>query len=148
MARELENRWNATLQRVAGIEGKLAKLEADKRPGSAVDKDALLRLADDLPRVWNSPGTDTAAKQRLARLLIEEVIINLDDERWETVVTTHWIGGRHTEERIPRRKVKARDVEQLPNASEVMRRLGGQYPDRELAVTLNRMRCRTEDDET
>lgn len=148
VARELENRWNAALQRVADIEAKLAKLEADKCTGPSINPEALLRLADDLPRVWNSPRTDTAAKQRLARLLIEEVIIDLDDERWEAVVTTHWIGGRHTEERIPRRRVRARDAEPLPNASEVMRRLGGQYPDRELAVTLNRMKCRTADDET
>ena len=33
-------------------------------------------------------------------------------------------------------------------ADVVMRKLGGQWPDRELAVTLNRMRCRTDDGET
>ena len=32
-----------------------------------------------------------------------------------------------------------------PDPVEVMRKLGGRLPDRELAVTLNRMRCRSED---
>jgi hypothetical protein len=33
-------------------------------------------------------------------------------------------------------------------ADDVLRKLGGHWPDRELAVNLNRMRCRTEDGET
>lgn len=148
VARELENRWNTALQRVGEIEEKLASLQTAEQERPAVDPDVLMQLADDLPRVWNDPHTDTRAKQRLARLLIEEIIINLDDENWETVVTTHWIGGCHTEERIPRRRIRARDAEPLLEVSEVMRRLGGQYPDRELAVTLNRMRYRTADNET
>ena len=37
------------------------------------------------------------------------------------------------------------DHDHAPNAVEVMRKLGGQWPDRELAVTMNRMRCRSPD---
>jgi hypothetical protein len=107
-----------------------------------------MRLAQDLPLVWNAAGTDARAKQRLVRLLIEEVVIDLDEQRNEAVLVVHWIGGRHTEVRMARRKTGRYPADRGPAANEVLRKLGGHWPDRELAVTLNRMRCRTKDGET
>lgn len=107
-----------------------------------------MRLAQDLPLVWNAAGTDARAKQRLVRLLIEEVVIDLDEPRSEAVLVVHWIGGRHTEVRMARRKTGRYPADRGPTANEVLRKLGSHWPDRELAVTLNRMRCRTEDGET
>lgn len=39
-------------------------------------------------------------------------------------------------------------ADRKPNAVEVMRKLGGQWPDREVAVTMNRKRCRAPDGAT
>jgi hypothetical protein len=105
----------------------------------------LLSLAHDLPKAWNSTETDAAAKQRLTRIVIQEVVIDLDDKSNEAVVTVHWTGGRHTELRVARTKTKRRPDNQRPAAVEVMRKLGGRYPDQRLAVTMNRMRCKTAD---
>ena len=113
-----------------------------------VDRDALLRLAEDLPKAWEAAGADARAKQRLVRLLIEEVVIDLDDAANEAVATIHWIGGRHTEIRMARRRTGRYPEDRSPSPAEVLRKLGGQWPDRELAVTMNRMRCKTEDGET
>jgi len=148
VARALEARWNAALERVTALEGRIARLDAEMSAQPKVDRDALLRLAQDLPRAWAAAGADARAKQRLVRLLIEEVVIDLDDAAHEVVVTIHWIGGRHTEIRVARRKTGRYPVDRSPNAVEVIRKLGGQWPDRELAVTMNRMRCKTEDGET
>jgi hypothetical protein len=83
-------------------------------------------------------------KQRIVRILIREAFVDVDAEANEAIVTIHWTGGRHTEVRVAR--VRGRyPANRLPSAVAVMRKLGGQWPDRELAVTLNRMRCRTED---
>jgi hypothetical protein len=38
------------------------------------DKEVLLSLAKDLPAVWNSPSTDMRLKQRIVRILIQEII--------------------------------------------------------------------------
>ena len=40
------------------------------------DKEELLRLAKDLPAVWESPTTDLALKRRITRILIHEIIAN------------------------------------------------------------------------
>lgn len=148
VARELEARWNTALERVATIEGRLEQLIAAAAARPKVDREALLQLAHDLPAAWNAPTTDMRARQRLTRLLVEEVIINLDDAAREAVLTVHWVGGRHTEVRVGRVSCGRYPADRVPDAVEVMRKLGGHWPDRELAVTMNRMRCRTSSGET
>ena len=145
VARELEARWNAALERCAALERRVARLDDEIEARPRVDHDALLRLAQDLPRVWNALETDARAKQRIVRLLIEEIVVDLDDEAHEAVVLIHWIGGRHTEVRVVRRRTGRYPDGRSPSAVEVIRKLGGQWPDRDLAVTMNRMRCKTPD---
>ncbi|GIK96324.1 MAG: hypothetical protein BroJett029_05330 [Alphaproteobacteria bacterium] len=77
-------------------------------------------------------------------ILIREVLIDLDDATKEAMVTIHWNGGRHTELRVPRVRC-GRCPDRKPSPVEVIRKLGGQWPDREVAVTMNRMRCRPAD---
>ncbi len=145
VARELEARWNTALERVEQIERRLVGLDAERASRPAVDRAALMDLAQDLPAVWNAPTTSAGTKQRLIRTLIEEVVIDLDDEANEAVLTIHWLGGRHSETRVPRRRPSRYLSELKSDPVEVMRKLGGRLPDRELAVTMNRMRCRAED---
>ena len=145
VARELEARWNTALERVAGLEHRLAELAARAAAAPGIDRAALMRLAHDLPAAWNAPSTDARIKQRLTHVLIREVVVGLDEAANEAVLVVHWTGGRHTELRVARVRTGRYPAESLPNAVEVMRRLGGHWPDRELAVTLNRMRCRGPD---
>ena len=145
VARELEARWNAALERVEQIEKRLVGLEAQRASHPRIDRAALLDLAQNLPAVWNAPTTSMGTKQRLIRTVIEEVIIDLDDEANEAVVTIHWVGGRHSETRVARARTGRYPADRRPAAIEVMRKLGGHWPDRELAITMNRMRCHSED---
>ena len=139
VARELEARWNNALEHVDQIEERLAAMAtaAANRPG--IDRDALMALAQDLPKAWNAPGTDARTKQRLTRILVHEVVIDLDEASNEAVVTIHLHGGRHTEARVARTSTGRYPSGQHPSAVEVSRKLGGQWPDRELAVTMNRI---------
>lgn len=148
VVRELEARWNAALERVAALERRVLGFDEEAAVRPSIDRDALMGLAHDLPRAWNAPGTDARTRQRLVRLLVEEIVISLDDVTHEAVIVVHWIGGRHTTSRVRRRRAGGYPSLPKPDAVEVMRKLGGRWPDRELAVTLNRMRCKTPDGET
>jgi Ser/Thr protein kinase RdoA (MazF antagonist) len=64
------------------------------------------------------------------------------------VLLIHWAGGRHTEVRVPRVRTGRYPGDIAPSAVDALRKLAGHWPDRELAVSLNRMRCRTSDGET
>lgn len=142
VARELEARWEAALTRAREIEQRLAALDAKPSSPSPVDREALLALAADLPAVWNSPTADGRTKQRLLRTLVHEIIIDLDDATNEAIVVIHWKGGRHTEVRVARVRTGRYPADRAPSATEVIRKLGGKWSDRELAVTMNRMRCK------
>jgi DNA invertase Pin-like site-specific DNA recombinase len=143
VARELEARWNTALEKVATLERRLAAARTAMTSRPQVDRDALLRLADDLPAAWNAPTADNRTRQRLTHVLIREVVISLDDAAHEAVLIIHWMGGQHTEARVARGHGKMRHAEATPPAAEVVRRLAQECPDREIAVTLNRMRSRT-----
>jgi DNA invertase Pin-like site-specific DNA recombinase len=145
VARELEARWNTALERVAQIQQRIANLDSEAALRPKIDRAALMRLGHDLPAAWNAPTTDARTRQRLTHILIKEVVIDLDDQTNEAVVTVHWTGGRHTELRVPRVKCGRYPEDRRPNPVEVIRKLGGQWPDRELAVTMNRMRCKSPD---
>jgi DNA invertase Pin-like site-specific DNA recombinase len=145
VARELETRWNMALERVAHLEERLRKHDTATALRPKVDRAALMSLAHDLPSVWNAPGTETRTKQRIAHILIREVLIDLDDAANEAVVTIHWNGGRHTELRIPRVRVGRYPADRRPNPVEVIRKIGGHWPGYQVAVTMNRMRCKPAD---
>jgi DNA invertase Pin-like site-specific DNA recombinase len=145
VARELEARWNAALERVALLEERLKKHETVTARRPKVDRRTLMALAHDLPSVWNTPGTDTRTKQRIAHILIREVLIDLDDATNEAVVTIHWNGGRHTELRVARVQTGRYPADRQPNPVEVIRKIGGHWPDYQVAVTMNRMRCKPAD---
>ncbi len=145
VARELETRWNTALERVAHTEDRIARHDAAAALRPKIDRDALLALAHDLPTAWNAPGTDARTKQRIIHILIREVVLDLDDATNEALVTIHWNGGRHTELRVSRVRTGRYPAGRHPSPLEAIRKLGGQLPDRELAVTLNRMRCKPPD---
>jgi len=145
VARELEARWNGTLERVADLEARVRALDERVAARPCLDRAALLALSQDLPGVWNSEATTPATRQRLVRALIQEVVIDLDDAAHESIVVVHWSGGRHTELRVARTKTGRYPDDRHPAPVEVLRKLGGRWPDLQLAVTMNRMRCKTSD---
>jgi DNA invertase Pin-like site-specific DNA recombinase len=147
VARELEARWNAALERVAELEHRLEDLKAQSATRQ-IDRERLLQLAHDLPAAWNAPSADTRTKQRLIHILVREIVCDLDDASNEAVLLIHWTGGRHTEVRVPRVRTGRYPADRAPTAVDALRKLAGHWPDRDLAVSLNRMRCKTGDGET
>ena len=104
MAGELEARWNKALARVAEVQGKIAAHDAAK-VAPVADPASLATLAADLKTVWTSPSTDARLMKRIVRTVIQEVIAGIDPEAAEIVLVVHWVGGVHSEMRLPRRGV-------------------------------------------
>jgi hypothetical protein len=97
---------------VAEVEGKIAAHDAAKVMPVA-DPASLATLAADLETVWNAPSTDARPKKRIVRTVIHEVIADIDPEAAEIVLIVHWIGGVHSEIRLPRRRRGQRNAPQL-----------------------------------
>jgi DNA invertase Pin-like site-specific DNA recombinase len=144
VAAELEARWNAALERVTELEGKLT-MQGSVAPRSVpvVDREALESLATDLRSVWEAPSSEMRVKQRIVRVLVHEIIANTDADTREIVLVIHWAGGRHSEVRMPRPKAGDHRHRTGPDAEGVVRRMAGAWPDHDIAATLNRLHLRT-----
>jgi DNA invertase Pin-like site-specific DNA recombinase len=94
VARELERRWEDALkqQRQLGDE-----YDRFARPAPAELSDRALSsiraLAADLPAVWSAASTTPADRQRIARLLLERVVVTVDKASERVDVRLHWVGG-------------------------------------------------------
>ena len=85
------------------VEGKIAAHDA-ATIAPVIDPGSLATLAADLKTVWSAPSTDARLKKRIVRTVIHEVIADIDAEAAEIVLIVHWIGGIHSEIRLPRRR--------------------------------------------
>lgn len=143
VAAELEARWNGALARVAELEDRLRAPGTVALRSVSIDRDTLESLATDLRNVWEAPSSEMRVKQRIARVLIHEVIANTEDHTREIVLVIHWVGGRHSEVRMPRPKAGEHRHRTGPDAEGVVHRMAGAWPDHDIAATLNRLHLRT-----
>jgi DNA invertase Pin-like site-specific DNA recombinase len=102
VAGELEVRWNRSLTHAAEVEAKIAAHDA-AMPVASVDPLTLGLLATNLKTVWSAPTTDARLKKRIVRTIIHEVVADINDAAAEIVLVVHWIGGVHSEMRLPKR---------------------------------------------
>jgi hypothetical protein len=143
VAAELEARWNTALQKTKELESKLQHFEDEGQSAPVPNKEVLLSLAQDLPAIWNSPSTDMRLKQRIVRILIREIIADVDEKSREVVLVIHWAGGRHSELRVKKSETGRSRRCTDPEAIEVLRQMAGKFNDQQIAATLNRLRLRT-----
>jgi len=143
VAAELEVRWNAALKKARELEDRLRDFDGGTKRPAIPDKEILLSLAQDLPAVWNAASSETGLKQRIVRILVEEVVADVDEEKQEIVLLIHWAGGRHSELRVNKNGTGHHGRSTGLEAIEVIGRMCGRFADGEIAATLNRLGLRT-----
>lgn len=142
VAAELEARWETALERAREIESRLRSI-ADATPSAAPDREVLLALARDLPAVWEANSTSMAVKQRITRILLVEIVADVDAGSSEVVLKMHWAGGRHSELRVRKNRAGEHGRRTDHSAIDVVRQLAGSWPDDHIASILNRLGLRT-----
>src|SRR4051794_18298574 len=144
VARTLERTLEEALAAVEREHGKLAALE-QARPAPLTDseRDALARLARDLPRLWKAETTTTRDRKQLMRALISEVIVTVHAAERRAAVEICWEGGARTELAV-RLNARGPETRRLPEDTlALIRRLAEHHPDRQIAAILPRQGRRT-----
>ncbi|WP_439371709.1 recombinase family protein [Bradyrhizobium sp. DASA03120] len=141
VAGELEARWNRALAHAAEVEGKIATHDAEM-PAPIADPASLGVLASNLRTVWDAPTTDARLKKRIVRTLTHEVVADIDDAASEIVLVVHWVGGVHSEIRLPKRRRGQRNSTSA-NIIEAVRQLVLIASDDLIAGLLNRNGLKT-----
>lgn len=144
VAAELEARWNVALRTAGEIEQRLHRSDISNRGAVRIpDQATLFSLAQNLPAVWNAETTDMRLKQRIVRILIQEIVADVDDQASEILLVIHWAGGRHSELRVKKNPTGRHNRCTSTEAIEIIRQMAGRYPDDQIAATLNRLGLKT-----
>jgi DNA invertase Pin-like site-specific DNA recombinase len=142
VAAELERRWEQALTRVRELEQRLASRQAEQSRVPVIDAADLAALGTDLEAVWDDPNCDVRLKKRVVQALIREVVADVAESGRETRLVIHWVGGAHTELRVPRRG-RGQCSPTAANAIAAVRVLARVLSDDNLAAVLNRHGLRT-----
>jgi DNA invertase Pin-like site-specific DNA recombinase len=138
---ELERRWNETLLRVRALEERLRELE--QAPSKRViDTKELLTLGSDFARVWEDPLTDMRLKKRIVRMLVEELVVDVNEAGDTIEAVFHWRGGIHSAHRVRKNTTGHRRVG-AEKTAEIIAQMAGRFSDEDIALTLNRVGIRT-----
>ena len=89
------------------------------------------------PAVWDDPDCDIRLKKRVVQSLIREVVADVTESGRETRLVLHWVGGVHTELRVPR-SGRGQCSPTATNVIDAVRVLARVLSDQHLAAVLNR----------
>jgi hypothetical protein len=139
VARELERRWEEALksQRQLGEEYDRFVRSA---PADLSDNalSAIRALAADLPAVWSAPTTTPADRRRIARLLLERVVVTVDKASELVDAMLHWVGGAVRPHTITRTVTRYSHQSEHPRLVTRLRELcGGRLNATAIADRLN-----------
>jgi DNA invertase Pin-like site-specific DNA recombinase len=129
--------WETALARVAEAELRLAEFD-QRQPvvPTSSQREQLAHLSDDLRRLWNHPRATGNLKKQLVRALIQEIVVDIDEERGEVLLVVHWSGGHHTTLREARSRRRGRlPAAELKSLIDTLRKV---MPDDSIAAALNR----------
>jgi hypothetical protein len=143
VAAELEARWNHSLHHARTLEAQLDTFDRGTPAVPVPDRALLVSLAHDLPALWQAPTTDMRLKQRIVRLVLHEILADLDESQHLIVLLLHCAGGRHSELRIPRNATGKHGRCTSLDAIGIVRQMAGRFSDEQIAATLNRLGLRT-----
>jgi hypothetical protein len=143
VARELEKRWNEALHAREQLEHEYTLVQRHElAPLSAAEQDAVCRLGENLPAVWQAPTTMAVDRKRLLRLVMLEVILTVEAQTRSATCVIAWSGGVRTTHGVTLPPLgwhcwTARDV------VERIRHLARTMPDHHIAAQLNAEGLRT-----
>jgi hypothetical protein len=139
----LEQRWNEKLEALAKLRTELDSDNLAPQPLSRSEKEAVLAVGENFASVWNDPACPMVLKKKIARTLINEIIVDLDDETQQLHFIVHWHGGCHTRFEMPKplsgallHKTTLEDLELITN-------MARRYRDDEIARVLSKLGRRT-----
>lgn len=135
LARDLRGQLNEKLKEVEQLTCKSETLtRRSKGPLELSERDAIMKLAEDLPRVWNAETTTADDRKRLLRLLISDVTLRREGREVEVRVRWHTGAGSSVRITLPSPSEMNRVN---PQVVTMVRSLAPNHTDKTIAERLN-----------
>jgi len=140
VARELERRWEESLQQLEALTQDYARFrQTHPTVLSDEQRDMIRSLSENLPALWDAPTTSASDRQRVVRLLIERIVVDVHDSSEHVDAALHWSGGFASQHELLRPVAAYRqlaDYDRLMDRIEKLHRQGLTFG--EIAQHLNR----------
>jgi hypothetical protein len=98
VARTLERAWEEKLVAQQQLEEEYHRfIQYKPHILSETEREAIRRLATDIPMLWAAPTTTDADRKEIIRQIVERVVVDVQGNSERVRVRIEWIGGGHTE---------------------------------------------------
>lgn len=124
VARGLERRWEEKLAAEETLKQEYARHCAAEPPTlSEEEREAIRRLAADVPALWRAPTTTSADRQEIIRQLVDRVVVTVQGDTEVVDVQIHWAGGHRTKGKLVRPVARLDQLSYYPRLMERIRQL-------------------------
>jgi len=94
VVRQLEKDWEESLVREQKLAEEYERFSITKpRLLSAEEREAVRRLAADIPALWSRKTTTNASRKEILRELLEKVVVEVEGSSEKVNLEIHWAGG-------------------------------------------------------
>lgn len=136
VASTLEQRWNDTLIELEDVQNQIEELQQKETVITSGQREDVLKLAEDLPRLWKSNATSTKDKKRILQLLIQDITVE-KCERGRAILHVRWQGGQCEDLDVELPRPAAQHWRHSDALVQRVRDLAQNYSDGEIAAKLN-----------
>ena len=144
VARGLEAEWEECLRKLTEAQEELLRRQQHRpRILSEEERETLLSLGADVKLVWSAPTTTDRDRKELLRILLEEVIVAIESDKFLAHLTLRWRAGQMTELEVNLRQYRVPPIRTDEETIDLVRRLAKHYPDAVIAGILNRQGRKT-----
>lgn len=124
VARTLEHVWEEKLAAQQQLEEEYHRfVQHQPRLLSEAEREAIRRLATDIPALWVAPTTTAADRKEIIRQVVERVVVDVQGSSERVQVRIEWIGGGHTEGVVIRPVGKLSELSTYPQICQVVQEL-------------------------
>jgi len=137
VASTLERRWNDALLQLQDLKKQAAEVQLQEaRVATPEQKEKVLALARDLPRVWHARTTHAKDRKRMLRLLIKDITVEKPQPK-QLLVHIRWQGGACTHHSVPLPPSIADRMRYPAPLVDRVRNLAQSLPDAQIVDRLN-----------
>ena len=137
VAASLERRWNESLQRIEQVRQEMTDFQRRQTlTFTSEQRERILALAGNLPRLWNARTTSAKDKKRILRLLIEDITVERGEGR-EVLLHVRWCGGMCEDIPVSLPETIQERLRYPTELLEEIRHLATTHTDTEIAELLN-----------
>ena len=137
VAASLEGRWNAALMQVDEVRRQRDEFcRQQTRTFTEEQRQRILALADDFPRLWHAPVTPVKDKKRMLRLLLEDITVERGEGR-QLHLHIRWTGSACEDLTVTLPATLQDRLRYPAEWIETLRQLATRHTDAEIAALLN-----------